>query len=76
MLEGAGFKKTVKKIIQGTEKRWNLSIRPVLKIAAPIISAGVAAETKNPQSVQSTSNILKSITGGKICRPLICMGAD
>ena len=36
-----------------------------MKIATPIISAGVAMKT-NPQSAQVTSNILKSLTGGKI----------
>ena len=28
----------------------------------------VAAKTKNPQSAQITSNILKSLTGGKVLR--------
>ena len=37
-----------------------------MKIASPIISAAVAAQTKNPQSAQITSNILKSLTGVKI----------
>ena len=37
-----------------------------MKIATPIISAGVAAKIKNPQSAEITSNILKSLTGGKI----------
>ena len=35
-------------------------------MAAPLISAAIPAKTKNPQSAQITSNILKSITGGKI----------
>ena len=47
---------------------WNNFIKPGLKIATPIISAGVAGKTKNPQSAQTTSNILKSLTGGKILR--------
>ena len=37
-----------------------------MKIATPIISAGVAMKTKNPQSAQVTNNILKSLTRGKI----------
>ena len=32
----------------------------------PLISAAVAAKTKNPQSAQVTKSILKSLTGGKI----------
>ena len=34
-------------------------------MATPLISATVAAKTKNPQSAQITNNILKTITGGK-----------
>ena len=59
--KGSGVKNTMKKIFKGTEKMWNNSIKPGLKIASPIISAGVAAKTKNPQSAQITSNVSKSI---------------
>ena len=45
---------------------WNNIINPGLKVATPIISAGVAAKAKNPQSAQKPINILKSITVGKI----------
>ena len=31
----------------------------------PLISAAVAAKTKNPQSAQVTNSISKSLTGGK-----------
>ena len=65
-LEGAGFKKTMKKIFKGSQTAWNKFLKPALKIATPIFSAGVATQTKNPQSAQVASNILKSITGGKI----------
>ena len=65
-LEGAGFKNTMKKIFEGSEKMWNRFLKTALKIATPIISAGVAMKTKNPQSAQVTRNILKSLTGGKI----------
>ena len=34
-------------------------------MATALISAVVAAKTKSPQSAQITSNILKSLTGGK-----------
>ena len=37
-----------------------------MKIDSPNISADVATKTKKPQSAQITSNILKSIPGGKI----------
>ena len=65
-LEGNGFKKTMKKIFKGSQTAWNKFLKPALKIATPIISAGVAMKTKNPQSAQVASNMLKSLTGGKI----------
>ena len=45
---------------------WKNFIRPGLKIATAIISAGRAAKRKNPQSADITSNILKSLTGGRV----------
>ena len=65
-LEVAGFKNTMKKIFKGSQTAWNKFLKPALKIATPITSAGVAMKTKNPQSAQVMSNILKSLTGGKI----------
>ena len=64
--EGAGFRNTTKKIFQGTGKMWNNFIKPVLKIATPIISAGVAVKTKTAQSAQTNSNVLESLTGGEM----------
>ena len=37
-----------------------------MKVATPFILAGVAAKTKNPQAAQINSNIMKSLTVGKI----------
>ena len=65
-LEGGGFKNTMKKIFKGSQTAWKNIIRPGLKMATPLISAAVAAKTKNPQSAQVTNSILKSLTGGKI----------
>ena len=65
-LEGAGFKNTMKKVFKGSEKMWNKFLKPGLKISTPLISAAVAAKTKNPQSAQVANSILKSLTGGKI----------
>ena len=56
----------MKKIFKGSQTAWNKFLKPALKIATPIISAGVAAKTKNPQSAQITNTTLKSLTGGKI----------
>ena len=65
-LEGAGFKNTMKKIFKGSQTAWNKFLKPALKIVTLIVSAGVSANTKNPQSAQITSNILKSLTGGRV----------
>ena len=65
-LEGGSIKSKLKSIFRGTKTAWEKFLKPALKIATPIISAGVAAKTKNPQSAQVANTILKSITGGKI----------
>ena len=65
-LEGNGFKNTMRKIFKDSQSAWNKFTKPGLKMATPLIYAAVAAKTKNPQSAQVTSNILKSLTGGKI----------
>ena len=66
MLEGGSIKSKFQKIFKGTKKAWDIFIRPGLKMATPLISAAVAAKTKNPQSAQVTNSILKLLTGGKI----------
>ena len=65
-LEGNGFENTMKNIFGEAEKSWNIFIKPRLKIATPIISAGVGTKTNHSQSVQNTSNISKLMTVGKI----------
>ena len=66
MLEGGSIKSRLQKIFRGTKKAWDGFIKPGLKMATTLISAAVAAKTKNPQSAQVTNSILKSLTGGKI----------
>ena len=65
-LEGGSIKSKLQKIFKGTQTAWNKFIKPVLKMATPLISTAVAAKTKNLQSAQVTNSILKSLTGGKI----------
>ena len=62
-----GFEKTMKKLFKRTEnmKMWNSFRNPGLKRATPIVLADVVPKTKNPQSAQIPSSILKSLTGGK-----------
>ena len=64
-LAGGSIKNKLKSIFRGTKTAWEKFIKPGLKMATPLISAAVAAKTKNPQSAQVANNILKSLTGGK-----------
>ena len=66
MLEGGSINTKLQKNFRGTKKAWDSFIKPGLQIATPLISAAVAANTKNPQSAPITNNILKSLTGGKL----------
>ena len=66
MLEGGSIGSKLQKFFKGTKKTGDSFIKPGLKMATPLTSAAVAAETRNPQSAQKTNNILKSLTGGKI----------
>ena len=65
-LEGGSIKSRLQKIFRGTQTAWNKFIKPGLKMATPLISAAVAAKTRNPQSAQVTNSILKSLTGGRV----------
>ena len=64
-MEGAGFKNKMKKLFKGTDKMWNIYLKPAVNVAAPFIGMAVGAKTKNPKVGQATTNILKSISGGK-----------
>ena len=66
MLEGAGFKNTMRKIFRGSQTAWNNFLKPAVDMAAPFIGMAVSAKTKNPKVGQAATNILKSLSGGKI----------
>ena len=65
-LDGGPIRSKLQKNIQGTQTAWNICLKPGLKMATPLISAAIAAKTKNLQSEQVANKILKSLTGGKI----------
>ena len=65
-LEGSGFKNKLKSIFRGTQTAWNKFLKPAINATAPFIGMAVTAKTKNPKIGQATTNILKSISGGKI----------
>ena len=66
MLEGGLIKSKLQKIIMGTKTALDRFLKPALNMASPFIGMAVAAKSKNPKIGQATSNILKSLTGGKI----------
>ena len=66
MLEGGSIKSKLQKFLRGTKKTWDSFVKPGLKMATPLISAAIAAKTKNPQSAQVTNSILKTLTGAEI----------
>ena len=66
MLEGGSIKSKLQKIFKGTQTTWNKYLKHVLNMASPYIGMAVSAKTKNPKFGTATTNILKSISGGKI----------
>ena len=66
MLEGGSIKSKLQKIFKGTQSAWNKFLKPALNMASPYIGMAVSAKTKNPKNGEATTNILKSISGGKI----------
>ena len=65
-VEGAGFKKTMRKIFRGSQTAWNEFLKPAVNRAAPFIGTAVSAKRKNSNVGQATTNILKSFSGGKV----------
>ena len=65
-LEGNGFKNTMKKIFKGSQTTWNKFLKPMINTLVPVIGMAVGAKSKNKQVGQAATNILKSLTGGKI----------
>ena len=65
-LEGGSLKSFMKKVFKGSKTAWNCFLKPAVNAAAPVIGMAVAAKSKNPKAGQATTQILKSISGGKI----------
>ena len=64
-LEGSSIKSKLQKIFKGTQTAWNKFLKPAINATAPFIGMAVSAKTKNPKVGHATTNILKSISGGK-----------
>ena len=65
-LEGGSIKSKLQKISTGSQTAWNKFLKPAVIVATPFTGMAVSAKTKNPKVGQATSNILKSISGGKM----------
>ena len=65
VLEGGSMKSKLQKIFRGTQTAGNTFLKPEINATAPLIGMAVSAKTKNPKVEQATTNILKSISGGK-----------
>ena len=66
MLEGGSLKSKLQKIFKGTQTAWSKFLKPAIIATAPFIGMVVSARTNNPKVGQATTNILTSISGGKI----------
>ena len=66
MVEGGSIKSKLQKVFGGTQTSWNKYLKPAVNVAAPFIGMALGAKTKNPKIAAATTNILKSISGGKI----------
>ena len=56
----------MKKIFKGSQTAWNKFLESAVNVAAPFIGMVVGAKTKNPKVAAATTNILKSISGGRV----------
>ena len=65
-LEGAGFKNTMKKLFKGSQSAWSRFLKPTINTLAPVIGMAVGAKSKNAKVGAATTNILKSLQGGKV----------
>ena len=65
-LESGSIKSKLEKIFRGTQTAWNEFLKREINATVPFIGMAVSAKTKNPKVGQATTNILKSISGGKI----------
>ena len=56
----------MEKVFKGSKTAWNCFLKPAVNVVTPIVGLGVAAKWKNPKAGQTTTQILKSFSGGKI----------
>ena len=65
-LEGVGLKNTMKKIFRGSQTALSKFLKPTINTLAPVIGMAVGAKSKNAKVGAATTNLMKSLTVGKI----------
>ena len=65
-LEGGSIKSKLQEKFRGTQTAWNKVLKPAINATAPFFGMAVSAKTRNPKVGQATTNLLTSISGGKI----------
>ena len=65
-LEGGSTKSKFQTNFKGTQTAGNIFLKPAINATAPFIGMAVSAKTKNTKVGAATTNVLKSISGGKI----------
>ena len=68
------LKYTMQKFFFGSQRTRDGNLQPALNVASPYTGPVVSAKTKNPKVVQATTNILKSISLGKLSSLLDTLG--
>ena len=56
----------MKKLFKRSQTAWIKFLKPTINTLAPVIGMADGAKSKNKQVEAATTNILKSLTGGKI----------
>ena len=58
--------KEIRKTFEGSQLARNEYLKPAVNVPAHFVGTAVSEKTKNPKVAGATTNVLKSISGGKI----------
>ena len=65
-LEGGSIKSKLKSIFKRSQTAWIKFLKPAINITARFIGVAVSAKTENAKVGQTTTNILNTVSDGKI----------
>ena len=65
-LEGGSIENKLKSLFRGTQTARSNFLKPIINATAPFMGMAVSSKTKNSKVGQATTNILKSLAGGKV----------